>query len=171
MRGFATPCTLAVMRAELRRTPIGVDEVVGAVGHAGAGAIDVFVGVVRDTSEGRAVTRLDYEAYATMAELEMVRIGEQLEREISGTRLAVLHRVGTLAVGDTAVVCAASAPHRAEAFLACRMLIDRIKAKVPIWKREHGPDGSAWVGWVDARCGDGHDHAGHERSHGKHPPA
>jgi len=151
------------MKAELRHTPLGVDEVVEAVGHAGAGAIDVFIGVVRDTSEGRAVTRLDYEAYATMAEAEMVRIVHDIEREIAGTRLAVLHRVGSLAVGDAAIVCAASAPHRAEAFLACRTLIDRIKAQVPIWKREHGPDGSAWVGWVDARCspGDGHDHGTH----------
>jgi molybdopterin synthase catalytic subunit len=156
------------MKAEIRRTPLGVDEVVEAVGHAGAGAIDVFVGVVRDTSDGRAVTRLDYEAYATMAEAEMARIGEDIEREIAGARVAVLHRVGSLAVGDAAVVCAASAPHRAEAFLACRAFIDRIKARVPIWKREHGPDGSAWVGWVDARCGEGHDHAAHAHPHA-HP--
>jgi molybdopterin synthase catalytic subunit len=160
------------VKAELRRVPLGVDEVVGAVEHTGAGAIDVFVGVVRDTSDGRAVTRLDYEAYATMAEAEMLRICEDVEREIAGTRVAVLHRVGSLAVGDTAVVCAASAPHRAEAFVACRTLIDRIKAQVPIWKREHGPDGSAWVGWVDARCGEGHDHAGHTHPHGGgHPGA
>ena len=154
------------MKAELRRAPLGVDEVVAAVEHAGAGAIDVFVGVVRDTSDGRAVTRLDYEAYATMAEAEMLRIGEEIEREIDGARVAVLHRVGSLSVGEAAVVCAASAPHRAEAFLACRILIDRIKASVPIWKREHGPDGSAWVGWVDARCGEGHDHEAHGHPHG-----
>ncbi|HEY2514146.1 MAG TPA: molybdenum cofactor biosynthesis protein MoaE [Polyangiaceae bacterium] len=153
------------MKAELRRMPLAVDEVVGAVAHAGAGGIDVFLGVVRDTSEGRAVTRLDYEAYATMAEAEMVRIGEEIEREMAGVRVAVLHRVGSLAVGDVAVICAASAPHRGEAFLACRALIDRIKAQVPIWKREHGPDGSSWVGWVDARCGEGHDHAAHAHPH------
>jgi molybdopterin synthase catalytic subunit len=156
------------MRAELRRTPLGVHEVVEAVGHAGAGAIDVFIGIVRDTSEGRAVTRLDYEAYATMAEAEMVRIGEDIEREMAGTRLAVQHRVGSLGVGDAAVICAASSPHRAEAFAACRLLIDRIKARVPIWKREHGPDGSAWVGWVDARCGEGHDHEAHAHPLGTH---
>jgi molybdopterin synthase catalytic subunit len=156
------------MRAELRRAPIAVEEVVAAVSHPGAGGIDVFVGVVRDTSEGRAVTRLDYEAYATMAEAEMGRIVEEIEREIAGARVAVVHRVGSLGVGEAAVVCAASAPHRGEAFAACRALIDRIKARVPIWKREHGPDGSAWVGWVDARCGEGHDHAahGHPHAHG-----
>jgi molybdopterin synthase catalytic subunit len=146
------------MKAELRSAPLVVEEVTAAVAHAGAGAIDVFVGVVRETSEGRAVSRLEYQAYASMAEAEMVRIAEEIEREIVGTRVAVLHRVGSLGVGEAAVICAASAPHRAEAFAACRALIDRIKARVPIWKREHGPDGSAWVGWVDARCGDDHGH-------------
>jgi molybdopterin synthase catalytic subunit len=157
------------MKAELRRAPVSVEEVVAAVSHPGAGGIDVFVGVVRDTSEGRSVTRLDYEAYATMAESEMLRIAEEIEREIAGARVAVVHRVGSLSVGEAAVVCAASAPHRAEAFAACRALIDRIKARVPIWKREHGPDGSAWVGWVDARCGEGHDHAAHAHPH-EHAP-
>jgi molybdopterin synthase catalytic subunit len=158
------------MKAELRRTPVTAEEVAEAVAHPGAGAIDVFLGVVRATSEGRAVTRLDYEAYATMAEAEMLRIGEEIEREAAGVRVAVVHRVGSLAVGDVAVACAASAPHRAEAFEACRALIDRIKARVPIWKREHGPDGSAWVGWVDARCGEGHDHEAHAHPH-PHGPA
>jgi molybdopterin synthase catalytic subunit len=72
-------------------------------------------------------------------------------------RLAVQHRTGALVVGDVAVVCAASAPHRDEAYRACRALIDRIKSRVPIWKREHGPDGAYWVGWHDARC-EGPDH-------------
>ena len=67
-------------------------------------------------------------------------------------RVAATHRIGALRVGDVAVACAASAPHRDEAFLACRLLIDRIKARLPIWKREHGPDGPYWVGWEDARC-------------------
>jgi molybdopterin synthase catalytic subunit len=156
------------MKAELRRAPLDAHEVMNAVGHPGAGAIDVFVGVVRETSEGRAVTRLDYEAYATMAEAEMTRIGEELEKEMPGVRVAVLHRVGSLHVGEAAVVCAASAPHRHESFVACRALIDRIKSRVPIWKREHGPDGAAWVGWVDARCGEGHDHASHAHPEG-HP--
>ena len=86
-------------------------------------------------------------------------------------RLSVLHRTGDLAVGDLAVVCAASAPHRGEAFAACRKLIDRIKARVPIWKREHGPDGAYWVGWQDARCeaehGEHatHDHPDHDERH------
>jgi molybdopterin synthase catalytic subunit len=145
----------------LRDTPPSLDEAMAAVRHAGAGAVAVFVGMVRDHSHGsggerRAVAQLEYEAYATMAEAEMGRIAAEIAAEVPGVRLAAIHRVGTLAVGDIAVVCAASAPHRAEAFRACRALIDRIKARVPIWKRESGPDGAAWVGWEDARCV-GHD--------------
>jgi molybdopterin synthase catalytic subunit len=158
------------MKAELRHEALVVEEVTSAVAHAGAGAIDVFLGVVRATSEGRAVSRLEYQAYATMAEAEMGRIGREIEREIEGSRVAVVHRVGSLVVGELAVVCAASAPHRAEAFAACRALIDRIKARVPIWKREHGPDGAAWVGWVDARCGDEHQHEPARHSPSDHAP-
>jgi len=140
------------MFADIRDGAITIDEAVARVAHAGAGAIDVFVGAVRDESEGRAVTKLEYEAYAPMALAEMKRIGEEIEREIQGARVCAIHRVGALVVGDVAIVCAASAPHRAEAFAACRALIDRIKHRVPIWKREHGPDGAHWVGWRDARC-------------------
>lgn len=152
----------------VRDEPLSVGEAIAAVSHAGAGAVDVFVGLVRDTNEGRAVTRLDYEAYGTMAVKEMTRIGEELAREMPGVRLAALHRVGSLAVGDCAVVCAASAPHRGEAFRACRRLIDEIKARVPVWKREWGPDGPYWVGWQDARCTPEHDHGhhGHDHDHG-----
>jgi molybdopterin synthase catalytic subunit len=93
----------------------------------------------------------------------MERIGEELSKALPGVRLAALHRVGALSVGDLAVVCAASAPHRAEAFLACRRLIDEIKARVPIWKREWGPDGPYWINWIDARCApdEHHEHHAH----------
>jgi molybdopterin synthase catalytic subunit len=97
-----------------------------------------------------------------MAVAEMRRIKQELERELAGVRVAVHHRVGSLGVGELAVVCAASAPHRGEAFAACRALIDRVKARVPIWKREHGPDGPYWVGWEDARCQGHEHHHGHE---------
>jgi len=116
-----------------------------------------FVGVVRDHNDGRPVTRLDYEAYGTMAEAELGRVLEEIATELPGTRVFATHRVGALEVGDAAVVCAASAPHRGEAFHACRLVIDRIKGRLPIWKREHGPDGPYWVGWADARCGAGAD--------------
>lgn len=148
----------------VRDEALSVGEVVAAVSHGGAGAVDVFIGLVRDTNEGRAVTRLDYEAYATMAVKEMTRIGDELARETPGVRLAAVHRVGSLVVGDCAIVCAASAPHRGEAFRACRRLIDEIKARVPVWKREWGPDGPYWVGWQDARCAPDHDHS-HDHAH------
>ncbi len=146
---------------EVRDRALSVDEVVAAVAHPGAGGVDVFLGVVRDTNEGRAVARLEYEAYGSMAVKEMERIAAELSGRFPGARLAAHHRVGSLAVGDLAVVCAASAPHRGEAFAACRALIDEIKARVPVWKREWGPDGPYWINWVDARCAPDHDHDHH----------
>lgn len=152
-------------RIDVRDAALSLDEVVLAVSRPSAGAVATFVGVVRDESDGRAVTRLDYSAYESMAKREMEKIADELERELPGVKVAAVHRVGSLSVGDAAVVCAASAPHRGEAFTACRELIDRIKARVPIWKREYGPDGAAWVGWVDARCApEGHGH-GHGHAH------
>lgn len=153
----------------IRSEALSLDEMVAAVSHPGAGGVATFVGVVRDLNDGRAVSLLEYEAYGTMAESELTRILDALPAEIPGVRVAATHRIGALRVGDAAVICAASAPHRDEAFRACRLLIDRIKATLPIWKREHGPDGPYWVGWEDARCGDGHAHAeghGHRHEHG-----
>lgn len=147
---------------DVRETPLSVDEALAIVRRPGAGGLAVFVGVVRDESAGRAVTKLEYSAYVSMAKKEMERIGAEIEKEIEGARVSAMHRVGMLEVGDAAVVCAASAPHRAEAFEACRLLIDRIKERVPVWKREIGPDGIEWVGWEDARCGP----AGHAHHHG-----
>jgi molybdopterin synthase catalytic subunit len=153
-------------RVDLRETPLSLDEVVANVSRPGAGGIATFLGVVRDESDGRAVTRLDYSAYVAMAKREMTKIATELESELPGVSVSAIHRLGSLGVGDAAIVCAASAPHRGEAFKACRELIDRIKARVPIWKREYGPDGAAWVGWVDARCSpDGHEHHGHGHGH------
>jgi len=140
------------MHAEIRDHAVAIDEVVARVARSGAGGIDVFVGVVRDENDGKSVVLLEYEAYRPMALAEMQRIGEEIERGTDGVRVAACHRVGALRVGDVAIVCAASAPHRAEAFAACRALIDEIKHRVPIWKREHGPDGPHWVDWQDARC-------------------
>jgi molybdopterin synthase catalytic subunit len=140
---------------------LSVDAVVRAVKHAGAGAVVTFLGAVREENDGHRVTLLEYEAYESMAVAEMRRIKEEVERELTGVRVAVHHRIGSLGVGDLAVVCAASAPHRAEAFAACRLLIDRVKGRVPIWKREHGPNGPYWVGWEDARCHGHEHHPGH----------
>jgi molybdopterin synthase catalytic subunit len=158
-------------RVALVEAPIVVDDVVARVRRPGAGGIAVFLGVVRDEAEGRAVTLLEYEAYRPMAIAEMSRCIADVEASDVTLRLAVTHRIGALQVGDIAVVCAASAPHRGEAFRGSRALIDAIKARVPIWKREHGPDGAYWVGWRDARCDEAvhtHDHA-HTHEHADDP--
>jgi molybdopterin synthase catalytic subunit len=151
------------IKADLREARLSLDEAIAHVSHAGAGGLSVFVGVVRDHNDGRQVTRLDYSAYTAMAKREMQAIADEIEVEVSGVRVCALHRVGELDVGDAAIVCAASAPHRGEAFDACRLLIDRIKAREPIWKREWGPHGAAWVGWEDARCTPGE--SGHSPDH------
>jgi molybdopterin synthase catalytic subunit len=148
----------------IRRDPLSLDELVALVSRPEAGAIATFLGIVRCMNDGREVSLLEYEAYGSMAEAELERILGELEREFPDVRVAATHRIGALRVGDVAVACAASAPHRSEAFTACRELIDRIKARLPIWKREHGPEGPYWVGWEDARCAPdhgAHDHHGH----------
>jgi molybdopterin synthase catalytic subunit len=132
---------------ELRDSELRVDEALTAVSHEGAGGIDIFIGKVRATNDGHAVATLVYSAYASMAIAEMTRIGIEIESELPGVRVAVLHRTGELHVGDIAVICAASAAHRGEAFTACRALIDRIKERTPIWKKEIGPDKEEWVGF------------------------
>jgi molybdopterin synthase catalytic subunit/molybdopterin converting factor small subunit len=132
--------------AEVRERTLSVDEVLAHVQHPGAGGVVVFLGVVRDHADGKAVARLDYEAYVELANKEMRRIVDALTSEHPGTRVAAVHRVGELNVGDTAVIVAASAAHRGDAFAVCRAAIDRIKATVPIWKKEWSPDGGAlWV--------------------------
>lgn len=128
--------------------PLSLDRCIAAVSSSdqGMGGIVTFTGMVRRHSRGIVVDHLEYEAYGTMAVREMTRLVGEIEAEIAGTRLAVEHRVGRLAIGDVAVVIAAAAPHRAEAFTACRAMIDRLKDRVPIWKKEVGEDGAEWVG-------------------------
>jgi molybdopterin synthase catalytic subunit len=110
------------------------------------GGIVTFTGMVRRHSRGITVDHLEYEAYGPMAVRVMTQLCDEIEAEIAGVRLAVEHRVGRLAIGDIAVVIAAAAPHRAEAFAACRAMIDRLKDRVPIWKKEVGDDGAEWIG-------------------------
>ncbi len=130
----------------LRDAPLSVDEALALVTHEGAGGIVLFVGVVRrQGAQIRSVQRLEYEAYAAMAEERLRAIAGELERA-HGARIAILHRVGRLSVGEAAVVIAAAAPHRAEAFAACREAIERLKREVPIWKKEVGEDGEEWIG-------------------------
>lgn len=131
--------------AFLSSEPLDPSILLSAVRRDGDGGLALFVGVVRNRNDGRDVTRLTYEAYEPMAEKEMSRIAERLAVEHPAARILFMHRLGILALGDVAVVVAASAPHRDEAFAACRAGIEAIKATVPIWKREEGPDGSVWV--------------------------
>lgn len=150
----------ATGRIYLGEAALSIDAVSSLVRHPGAGALDVFVGVVRDHADGRVVSSLEYSAYEPMAIKELLQIVEDVEERYAGARCAIHHRIGHLVVGEIAIVCAVSTPHRAESFDACRRLIEEVKHRVPIWKRERGPDGEIWVGWVDARCGlVGHDHA------------
>jgi molybdopterin synthase catalytic subunit len=126
--------------------PLSLDEVVLAVSTEEHGGIATFTGVVRRKSRGKTVVRLEYEAYRPMAEKKLAEIGAALAAEMPGVRVAIVHRLGTLAVGEAAVVIAASAPHRAAAFDACRAAIDRLKESVPIWKKEIADDGEEWIG-------------------------
>lgn len=110
------------------------------------GGLVTFTGVVRRQNRGKRVERLYYEAYRDMAEKVLHELCEEIESAIPGCRLAVEHRVGTLDVGDIAVAIAAAAPHRKEAFRACEAMIDRLKERVPIWKKERTEDGDEWIG-------------------------
>jgi molybdopterin synthase catalytic subunit len=130
----------------LRDEPLSVDEVVAAVRDPAAGGLVVFVGTVRDTDNDRAVDRLDYEAHPS-AEERMRAVAEEVAARFPTVAVAATHRVGSLAIGDIAVVVAASCPHRGEAFDAARALIDDLKATVPIWKHQmFGDGGEEWVG-------------------------
>lgn len=126
--------------------PIDLAAVQASVADAAHGAVTSFVGHVRDHHGGRAVLRLEYSAYDAMAEAETARIVAEAEARWPA-RVAVQHRVGTLAIGDVAVVVAAGAAHRDAAFAAARYAIEEVKRRVPIWKKEYYADGS--VAWVD----------------------
>ena len=131
---------------ELTDRTLSLDRCIDAVRGAGRGGIVTFTGMVRLHSHGATIDHLEYEAYAPMAVKVMTQLCDEIEAEIAGTRVAVEHRVGHLAIGDVAVVIAAAAPHRAQAFTACRAMIDRLKDRVPIWKKEISVDGAEWVG-------------------------
>jgi molybdopterin synthase catalytic subunit len=109
------------------------------------GAVCLFVGVVRSENRGRAVLRLEYEAYEEMALPLMHEIAAEARRRHPVTLVSLVHRLGSLGIGAASVAVAIASPHRAEAFAACRFAIDALKAQVPIWKKEHYADGSAWL--------------------------
>jgi len=130
----------------VRESELSVDEVRAAVADPAAGGIALFAGAVRDTDHERGVTGLSYSAHPSAAD-ELRRAAEVIAEKYPVIGIAAVHRVGDLAIGDLAVVLAVSCPHRAEAFDACRDLIDILKASVPIWKHQRFDDGTTeWVG-------------------------
>ena len=126
---------------------IDSQELVKRVVRSSDGACVVFEGVVRDQHEGKRVESIFYDAYRPMAEKEITKIIDDIHTQFPQVAIAVAHRLGVLRVGETSIAIACSAPHRGEAFQACRAIIDRFKQTVPIWKRERGPGGEEWVGW------------------------
>lgn len=144
----AAPVDLALRREELR--------------HPGSGGFCAFEGWVRDENEGRAVSGLEYEAYTPLAIAEGERILDEAMQRYGVLAASVVHRVGDLKVGDLAVWIGVSAPHRDEAFRACRYIIDEIKQRLPIWKKEHYLDGdTAWVACMHVAQAHEHEHASH----------
>ena len=130
---------------ELLRSPIDMDAAVRRVREAPDGAIVTFDGFVRNESHGRPTLYLEYEAYESMALAKMREICAQLHGSYAIHRVAMLHRLGHLDIGETSVFIAVSAPHRAAAFDACRFAIDTLKRTVPIWKKEFLEDGAVWA--------------------------
>lgn len=135
------------MRSAIVQRPIDSCALVDEVAAHRNGATVLFIGTVREVNEGAAVDGLDYSAYGAMAERELRSIVEEAASRSGASDIVVEHRVGELALGDVSVAIAAAHPHRAEAFEAARYVIEEIKKRVPIWKREHYRDGRAeWVG-------------------------
>jgi len=132
-------------RPWVQAAPLSMDALLEEVRGPACGGIVTFSGVVRDRSRGEGIDHLEYESYVPMAEQEMRGIVDQVRQRWSGVRLAMAHRIGRLEVGDAAVMIAAAAPHRAEAFEACRFAIDSLKQTVPIWKKEFAESGAFWV--------------------------
>ena len=125
---------------------IDLEEVLRFVQTPEAGAIDIFIGTSRNHSDGKEVLSLEYEAYEPMALKLMEAIAKEVHSRWSIHRIAIVHRVGKLGIGEASVVVAVSASHRREAFEACRYAIDALKTDVPIWKKEVFADGEVWVG-------------------------
>jgi MoaE-MoaD fusion protein len=126
--------------------PLSLDRVVDEVRDEQAGAIATFTGTTRIHSRGREVTHLDYEAYEGMAERVMEEIAASLAARYDLCAIAIHHRVGRVGIGDTSVLIAVSAPHRADALAACKDAIDELKERVPLWKKEVYSGGEEWIG-------------------------
>jgi molybdopterin synthase catalytic subunit len=139
----------------IRTTPLQLDSLIRLVSEDGGhGAVTSFVGVVRDTNANRRVTHLEYEAYEPLAVKALEQIRDETAAEWPGVRMAVHHRIGRLMIGEASIVIAAASPHRADAFAACRYVIERVKQIVPIWKHEFFEGGEVWIEGATANPAD-----------------
>lgn len=134
------------MKFQLTDEPINVNEVMNKVIKREAGAVTLFVGTVRELTNGKKTLYLIYEAYEAMAVKKLAQIGHEIQEKWMGADVAITHRTGKLDISDIAVVIAVSTPHRHDAYEANRYAIERIKEIVPIWKKEHWENGEEWVG-------------------------
>lgn len=125
--------------------PIDIQKVIDTASSLGAGAVNVFIGTVRSTAHGKNVVWLEYEAYEAMAVSEIRKIIEEASHRWPLLGWAVSHRIGTLKPGEVSVAIAVSSPHRKDSFEACQFIIDALKEKAPIWKKEIFEDGEEWV--------------------------
>ncbi|MFC7062781.1 molybdenum cofactor biosynthesis protein MoaE [Halobacillus seohaensis] len=126
--------------------PISIEKTVGLVSRRDAGAINTFIGTVREFTKGKRTLYLEYQAYQSMAEAKLAEIGNEIIDQWPDSKVAITHRVGRLDIEDIAVVIAISTPHRADSYEASRYAIERTKEIVPIWKKEHWEDGEEWIG-------------------------
>ncbi len=131
--------------AVITRQPLDLNALVARVAFAGAGAFLVFSGVVRNNAHGKAVKHLEYEAYPEMAEQTLRDIIAEIHERWSDARVAMAHRIGKVKIGEASLIIAVAAPHRPEAYAASRYAIERVKAILPIWKKEFASDGDHWV--------------------------
>lgn len=146
------------MRTAIVDRPLDACALLDEVSALRNGASVLFVGTVRDTNDGEPVSGLDYSAYKGMAESELANIASQAAMRWSTTDIVVEHRIGTLELGDASVVIAVAHPHRAQAYEASRFIIEELKTRLPIWKKEHYVDGRSE--WVEAGAGSGKGEAG-----------
>lgn len=125
---------------------INIEQVISKVIHAHKGAINTFIGTVRELTYGKKTLFLEYEAYVAMAEKKLEQIGQEIIEKWPEADVAITHRIGRLEITEVAVVIAVATPHRAASYDASRYAIERIKEIVPIWKKEHWEDGESWIG-------------------------
>jgi len=131
---------------EVTESPLSLDGLVMVVRQNTSGAVATFLGVVREFARGRRVSFLEYDAYPEMATATMRRIGEEIRLRWPVDRIAIVHRIGRLEIGEASIAIAVSSAHRREALEACAFAIERVKEIVPIWKKEVWTDGAEWIG-------------------------